>query len=210
MQTKNVTCPKCRLVLGVKSDKDTPSTAEVVCPQCHSRLLVRFKGKDAPLEAHTSLAQPISQPQFNAGETQLGGMPPRGTFGRQAFSGETQLGSSPASGKPNQEKAPAVLPYLLHTGRQYNLKEGKNIIGRKALKSEATIQIDTNDKTMSRQHCSIDLKRLPDGTFKAVISNYKNLNLTKINNVEIADGDIIRLSKGDMITMGETTIVFNL
>jgi pSer/pThr/pTyr-binding forkhead associated (FHA) protein len=99
---------------------------------------------------------------------------------------------------------------LIFDGISYNLEEGQNIVGRKGMTSKATIQIATQDRYMSRQHCSITVTTLPDGTKKAVLSNYQNKNLTTIDGQEIETGDAIRLVNGNRITMGHTTVVFKL
>ena len=63
---------------------------------------------------------------------------------------------------------------------------------------------------MSRQHCSITITTLPDGSMKAVLSNYQNKNLTLIDGQEIETGDAIRLTNGNAIKMGHTTVTFKL
>ena len=99
---------------------------------------------------------------------------------------------------------------LVFEDQPYFLEEGQNIIGRKGNTSKATVQIATDDRYMSRQHCSITITTLPDGTKKAVLSNYQNKNLTTIDGQEIEKGDAIRLVNGNRITMGHTTVVFKL
>ena len=97
---------------------------------------------------------------------------------------------------------------LVFEDQPYFLEEGQNIIGRKGNTSKATVQIATDDRYMSRQHCSITITTLPDGTKKAVLSNYQNKNLTTIDGQEIETGDAIRLVNGNRITMGHTTVIF--
>jgi len=98
----------------------------------------------------------------------------------------------------------------MYGGVEYPLEDGQNIIGRKGQTSKATIQIETPDRYMSRQHCSITVNQLPDGTMKAVLCNYQNKNLTSIDGQEIETGDAIRLTNGNSITMGHTTVIFKL
>ena len=83
-------------------------------------------------------------------------------------------------------------------------------MGRKGNTSKATVQIETEDRYMSRQHCSIVVTTLPDGTKKAVLSNYQNKNSTIIDGQEIETGEAIRLVNGNRIIMGHTTIVFKM
>ena len=114
----------------------------------------------------------------------------------------TQLGLSPI--KENTKAK------LLYGGESYELEEGQNIVGRHGQTSKATVQINTADRYMSRQHCSIIVKTLPDGTKKAVLSNYQNKNLTAVDGQEIETGDEVRLSDGNSITMGHTIVTFKL
>ena len=90
------------------------------------------------------------------------------------------------------------------------MEEGQNIVGRKGTTSRATIQIETADRYMSRQHVAITITTLPDGSLKAVLSNYQNKNLTTIDGQPIETGDSIRLTNGNSITMGHTTVTFKL
>jgi hypothetical protein len=107
--------------------------------------------------------------------------------------------------KPTKDSCNARLVF---DDKPYFLEEGRNIIGRKGSTSRATVQIATEDRYMSRQHCSIKVTTLPDGTKKAVLSNYQNKNLTTVDGQEIETGDEIRLTNGDRITMGHTTVTF--
>ena len=99
---------------------------------------------------------------------------------------------------------------LVCNGATYPLEEGQNIVGRMGKTSKATVQIATDDRYMSRQHCAITVTILPDGTMKAVLSNYQNKNLTSIDGQEIETGDAIRMTDGNIITMGHTTVTFKI
>lgn len=197
MQTKRIKCPKCGVVLDVKNSKNE-EVKQITCPSCKTVLQVKFQPQQEPMEAKTYIAPPKTT--VNDGATQL----------RGALSGATQLGGLAGAtqlglSRPKQEKAK-----LMFSGMSYPLEEGQNIVGRKASTSTANIQIETTDRYMSRQHCSIIVSTLPDGTKKAVLSNYQNKNKTTIDGQEIAAGDAIRLTDGDSITMGHTTVTFKL
>ena len=189
MQTKRIICPQCRAVLDVRNSKNE-EVKQFTCPSCKALLQVKFAPQQEPIEAPTFIAPSPSQSALD-GETQLAG----------AGYAATQLVSS------SKSKATAKLHFH---GVEYELEEGQNIIGRKGTTSKATVQIDTDDRYMSRQHCSITVKTLPDGVKKAVLSNYQNKNLTSIDGQEIATGDEIRLTDGNSITMGRTTVTFKL
>ena len=199
METKRIICPKCRAVLDVKNSKNEEEKL-ITCPSCSTPLKVSFHPQQAPMEAKTFYAPP-KKPIADSGETQLAGGNNGATILGGAMAGATQLGPSP------KKESSARLVY---EDMPYFLEEGQNIVGRKGNTSKATIQIATEDRYMSRQHCSITVTTLPDGTKKAVLSNYQNKNLTTIDGQEIETGDAIRLVNGNRIKMGHTTVVFKL
>ena len=190
MQTKRIKCPKCGVVLDVKNSKNE-EVKQITCPSCKTFLQVKFQSQQEPMEAKTFYAPP-KQAMADNGATQLVG----GSFGA------TQLVMA-----PKKEASKAILQF---GGVSYPLEEGQNIIGRKASTSKATVQIETADRYMSRQHCSITVTSLPDGTKKVVLSNYQNKNQTTIDGLPVETGDVIRLTDGNSITMGHTTITFKL
>ena len=186
MQTKKVTCPKCGVVLEVKNSKNE-EVKQIRCPKCQAVLSVKF---DTPIEARTYYTPKATNAE--SGATQLGGY----------VSGATQLVLS----SPEIDSHAS----LTYAGITYQLQEGENVIGRKASSSTASIQIETSDRYMSRQHCIITISTLADGTKKAVLSNYQNKNKTLVDGQEICSGDEIRLTDGNSITMGYTTVIFNI
>ena len=190
MQTKRIICPKCKAVLDVKNSKNE-AEKQITCPGCKTPLKVSFPPEQEPMEAKTYYAPP-KQPVADNGATQLAGS----SYGATQLVTDTPKICTPAK--------------LLYDGISYPLEEGQNIIGRKGNTSKATIQIATEDRYMSRQHCSITVTTLPDETKKAVLSNYQNKNLTSIDGQPIETGDAIRLTDGNNITMGHTTVTFKL
>ena len=200
MQIKRVKCPKCGVLLDVNNSKNEREKI-IRCPKCKAQLKVKFPPQQEPIEAPTVYGTPKTMVDGVA--TQLGG----------GLSGATVLGGIPSGSTqyvtPSQNKTTGT-PYLLHEGKKYSLQEGKNIVGRKAKTSEASVQIETSDRYMSRQHCNITVSTMPDGSKKVVICNYQNKNQTIIDGQEISTGDEIRLTDGDSVTMGHTTIIFKL
>ena len=193
MQIKRIKCPKCPAVLDVKNTKNE-AEKHIVCPSCGTPLIVKFAVQQEPIQepmtAHTFLETP--KPSSNNGETRLAG----------GLSGATQLYAPTPEANADAR--------LMFGGVSYPLMEGKNIVGRKGTTSTATVQIETADRYMSRQHCCIIVKTLPDGTRRVVLSNYQNKNLTSVDGQEIATGDEIRLTNGNSITMGHTTVTFKV
>ena len=200
MQTKRIKCPNCQVVLDISNSKNE-SVKQITCPKCKALLQVKFQPQPAPLEAETYYAP--KKPVADNGATQLAG----------SNNGETQLagGSYGATQLATpKEKTQSSRARLVFEDHPYFLEEGQNIIGRKGNTSKADVQIATDDRYMSRQHCSITVTSLPDGTTKAVLSNYQNKNLTSIDGQEIEKGDAIRLVNGNRIMMGHTTVVFKM
>ena len=190
MQTKRIKCPNCQVVLDVTNSKNE-QVKQITCPKCQAVLQVKFPPQQAPLEAETYYAP--KKPTVDSGATQLAG----------SNYGATQLVTPKEMPKENNVR-------LVFEDQPYFLEEGQNIIGRKGNTSKADVQISTDDRYMSRQHCSITITTLPDGTKKAVLSNYQNKNLTIIDGQEIETGDAIRLVNDNRITMGHTTVVFKM
>ena len=199
IQTKRIICPKCKVVLDVKNSQNE-AVKQITCPSCKSILQVKFQPQQEPIEAPTYYASP-KRPTTDSGETQLAGVGGETVLGG-GLSGATQLYTPTHKGTSTTR--------LTFGGKDYPLKEGQNIVGRQGKTSKATVQIETADRYMSRQHCSITVSTLPDGTKKAVLSNYQNKNLTTIDGHPIETGDSIRLTDGNSITMGHTTVTFKL
>lgn len=190
MQTKRIICPKCKAVLDVKNSQNE-AVKQITCPSCNTILQVKFQPQQEPMEAKTFYAAP-RQPAANEVTTELA----------VSDYGATQLASD------SQKLGTSAM--LLLDGKSYPLEEGQNIVGRKAATSHASVQIETVDRYMSRQHCIISVTSLPDGSKRAVLINYQNKNQTTINGQPINMGDEIRLTDGNTITMGHTTVTFKL
>ena len=199
MQTKRIICPKCKVVLDVKNSQNE-TVKQITCPSCKTILQVKFQPQQDSIEAKTYYAAP-KQPAADSGATQLAGTDGATVLGR-GLTGATQLFTPTQKTSANAK--------LLFGGKDYPLKEGQNIVGRQGMTSKATVQIETADRYMSRQHCIIIVSTLPDGTKKAVLSNYQNKNLTIIDGQPIETNDSIRLTDGNSITMGHTTVTFKL
>ncbi len=94
----------------------------------------------------------------------------------------------------------------------YQLKPGRNIIGRKGQKSAADFQIDTADKrSMSREHIVIEVKKVPVKGFVHYVSLYKEkVNATSIGKNPLLFGDCIVLNHGDLIKLPDATLRFEI
>lgn len=176
--TAKIKCPNCGVVLTVKYFSGIESKT-ITCPVCKKA------------NVYTNYRKPASA------------------------SKPLQTDDEEKTVKPEEKTIPAQNPVggigrLLQpeTGKVYLLKMGLNIIGRKAHTSSADIQLDTDDKTISRNHCAIEVKKLSNGSYIHYLSNSKNKNATYVNGEELKDGDRIILQGGESIKLGNSTISF--
>lgn len=95
------------------------------------------------------------------------------------------------------------------TGRSYRLSEGLNTIGRKSSTSSASVQIQTSDMCMSRNHIAIEVVRTRN-SYSHVCYNTKNKNATLVNGVELTSSDKVILMPSDKILLGNTELVFKI
>jgi pSer/pThr/pTyr-binding forkhead associated (FHA) protein len=94
--------------------------------------------------------------------------------------------------------------------QEFQLSEGALTIGRKAKVSTAAVCIQTSDKTMSRSHVRIDVKKDPKNKgYLHYLSDNNSKNRTLYNGKYIESGDVVILKDNDEIVLGRTIIRFN-
>ena len=95
--------------------------------------------------------------------------------------------------------------------QSFDLKIGKNNIGRSS-SMDVDIAIETDDMTMSRQHCIIEvIVNDRNGEFSFCINDFKSTNGTILNGQverKLHEDDQIYLSDGDTFQLGMTKLVF--
>lgn len=190
METKRIKCPSCGVLLDVRNSQNE-SVKLITCPQCKAQLKVNF-----------SQPQYVASPQ-NFGETQY----------VNRDNGETRYVAQTSSCSNETMyvgKKEIVTPgYLSFGGQRYPLELGNNVIGRKASTSQATVQIATDDRYMSRQHLHINVIKLSAEKVRVVVSNEHNKNATYVNGQLLNEGDQLILTDGSTIKMGNTTVVYH-
>jgi len=103
-----------------------------------------------------------------------------------------------------------VLPGSDTTRQEFELSEGIIIVGRKAKVSTATICIQTDDKSMSRSHIRIEVKKNPKGKgYTHYLSDNNSKNHTLYNGKCIESGDVVVLKDNDEIALGRTIVRFS-
>jgi len=111
------------------------------------------------------------------------------------------------SSKKNGGKI-VVLPNELTPEQSFPLSEGLYIVGRKASASNADISINTQDKSMSRHHIRVEVKRDAQGNLIHSLSDNKSKNRTRYNGRVMDEGEVIVLKNNDEITLGDTILRF--
>ncbi|SEF55107.1 MULTISPECIES: FHA domain-containing protein [Parabacteroides] len=93
--------------------------------------------------------------------------------------------------------------------QEFLLYEGTTIVGRKSNASNATIGIITTDRSMSREHIRIEVKKDSKGGYKHYLSDNNSKNHTLYNSNYLGDGEVVVLNNNDEIIIGRTVLRFN-
>lgn len=177
----------------------------VRCPHCSARLAVRNRpgiesrtitclacGERSPFGKFIRINAASVKPQQQGEHTQY------------------KTDTPPAAETAQQP----LLIGVLKLGEQesFRLKPGKNIVGRQAAGSSATIQLPTGEsKRMSREHLVVEVKRVAGKGFVHYASLYKEkVNATLISGARLEYGDAIVLQPGDTIQLPDVTLRFEL
>lgn len=102
-----------------------------------------------------------------------------------------------------------VLPDGDTPEQAFPLHEGKVVIGRKSNASQATMPIITADRTMSREHICIEVKKDSKGGYKHFLTDNNSKNHTLYNNSYLENGEVVVLNDNDEIIIGRTVLRFN-
>ncbi len=198
MNEIKIKCPTCGKVLRLQ-DAPNINAASFTCPVCEEKHVV---GK-----CQRYVEQP--KPMVSSGdETRYGG-----ASARQGGD-ETRIGSQPQCGGSDETRigsasSPAVGVLVDNLGRTYQLRSGINTIGRKAASSPASVQIATDDRTMSRSHAVIEVSHAGGKTIH-ILRNGANKNPSFLNGSLIGQQDQLILNNGDRIKMGNTEMTFKI
>ena len=173
---------------------------KIKCPNCGGILSVKLKIQNQEVNIPCPICKIISplksyvkvttQPQYSNKDD------------------ETQIGVHAVNDLVGQLKIQGTdLPPFL-------LKMGRNVIGREAKSSTADIQIPlqtTERSRMSREHLMIDVNKVIGKGIVHHLSLYKaNVNETLFNGEKLEAPDRIILKNGDVITLPEAKLVFEI
>lgn len=194
-----IKCPTCGKILRLQ-DAPNINAASFTCPVCKEKHVV---GK-----CQRYVEQP--KPTASSGDATRY----RSAFAQQQGGDEARIGSQPQHGSGDETRIdsasrPAVGVLVDNMGRTYALRSGINTIGRKASSSAATVQIATDDRTMSRSHAVIEVSNAGGNTIH-ILRNGANKNPSYLNGTVIGPQDQLILNNGDRIRMGNTEMTFKI
>ncbi|MFI3267272.1 MAG: FHA domain-containing protein [Rikenellaceae bacterium] len=175
---QKIKCPVCGAVLTIKTIPGLENKS-ISCPIC--KVTSKFTDYKKPSETVSKPEEDVKTAYFNGNN------------------------ASQQTGANNN-----TIGQLRHVDSRklYSLKLGTNIVGRKAVTSKADVQIDTNDKTMSRSHSLIEVIKLDNGAYVHHFSNANNKNETFLDSQKVGTGDKFILNDGDTIKMANVVLKF--
>lgn len=185
MSEIKIKCPTCGKVLRLQ-DTLNINAATFTCPVCNEKHTV---GRCQRYVERSKLTSPSCE------ETQYGP-----TQSSACGEDETRIGSVPDT---------EIGTLADNMGRTYQLCIGINTIGRKASTSTASVQIVTDDRTMSRSHAIIEVSDI-GGEMIHILRNGANKNPSYLNGTVIGSQDQFILNNGDCIKMGTTELIFKI
>ena len=191
MENIKVKCPECGTVLAIKPQPGIESKS-IKCPACNEKnmysdfLPFRPVVKNMVTALHDDTDEDATCVMSDRQKEQL---PPVATA-----IGMLEI--------LNREPSKATL---------YQLKMGRNVIGRKATASTADFQIPLlpEQKKMSREHMVIDVEMIPGRGLTHQASLYKEqVNETLVNGVALQYGEKVPLKDQDRIRLPHAELLF--
>ena len=179
-----IKCPHCGVTLKLNSNIPGLEQKSITCPVCKEK---------SPFTAYKHVREEAEPgTQYGGSErTQYGGEGPTHYGGTK----NTQLG---------------YLLTLTAAAERYPLQMGRNVVGRKAEGSSATVQVVSSNR-LSREHLVIEAKEVPGKGLVHYASLYKErCNATFVNDVRLEFGDCVILRSGDLLRLPDTVLRFEI
>lgn len=174
--------------MSVKQNNEKMESKKIVCPKCHGLLEVTNPKQEPELmiRCPNPACGARMRVRFETGETVLA---PKG-------------------------KKDDTLGYLSFGGHQYPLQEGRNTVGRSSSKHEATIELPTDDRSVSRLHCLLETVRTKTGKVKVIVSDLRTaekiaVKPTLLSDEPLAAEDRLVLEDSDTLCVGSQTLYFH-
>lgn len=110
----------------------------------------------------------------------------------------------------NQKKGQITVLANEDTEEQiFPLEEGSFVMGRESGLSKADLAIRTKDRSMSREHIRVEVKKDQNGNYKHLLLDNNSKNHTLYNGRYLEKGEIVVLKDNDEIIIGRTILRFN-
>lgn len=93
--------------------------------------------------------------------------------------------------------------------QEHPLHLGDNIVGRRNKGDEVDVAIETNDPSMDRRHCVINVKRGKNDNYIYTIRDNESITGTFVMNEVLGPKDRRRIEDGAIITLGATSIILH-
>ena len=93
--------------------------------------------------------------------------------------------------------------------QEHPLHLGDNVIGRRNKGDEVDIPIETNDPSMDRRHCIINVKRNKGYGYIYTVRDNDSITGTFVMNEILGAKDRLRIEDGTIITLGATTLILH-
>lgn len=93
--------------------------------------------------------------------------------------------------------------------QEHPLQIGDNIIGRRNKGDDIHIPIETNDPSMDRRHCILNVKRTKTGNLIYTLRDNDSITGTFLMNEMLGAKDRVRVEDGAIITLGATTLILH-
>ena len=100
-----------------------------------------------------------------------------------------------------------VVENVFHYKQVIPLHMGDNVIGRYVRGTEINTPIETSDPSVDTKHCIIRVQHNKRGELQYILRDAPSNTGTFFMNEILRDQDRIRLSEGDIITIGATTLI---
>lgn len=129
-----------------------------------------------------------------------------------------RLGKTPLKPKQKEEKPDerafdrewgsiSVIENVFGFKQVLPLKEGDNVVGRRCVGTQVDVPIETNDMSMDRRHCIINVRLTKAGEVVYTLRDAPSLTGTFVNNELLGDKERLRIEDGSIVTLGATTFI---
>lgn len=183
-----IKCPYCGAILSVKNQADIESK-NVTCPICKQKSPFKNFKKVIDKAKDESTQYPSDDE-------------------KTSYQTSSDPGTDFGAGLNFTLGILRVMP----SGPSFQLKFGKNIIGRSATKSSAEFQIPIEgSRRLSREHLIIEIKKVQGKGYVHYASLCKQkTNKTFIGNEQLEYGDCLVLNHGDIIKLPDVNVKFEI